>query len=156
MRENSPNQVQPGQPPPGEAGVDPPSEAWLDPNFVRRSAVGIGENKFINNQPKAVKKMNEIMKVSDISYQDVAEYLRLYEVDNDDINTLNTLINVAKAFISNYTGRSSDELDNYQDFVIVVFVLCQDMWDNRTLYVDSKNLNNVIETILGMHSVNLL
>lgn len=100
--------------------------------------------------------MNEIMKVSDISYQDVAEYLRLYEVDNDDINTLNTLINVAKAFISNYTGRSSDELDNYQDFVIVVFVLCQDMWDNRTLYVDSKNLNNVIETILGMHSVNLL
>ena len=100
--------------------------------------------------------MNEIMKVSDISYQDVADYLRLYEVDNDDINTLNTLINVAKTFISNYTGRSSDELDNYQDFVIVVFVLCQDMWDNRTLYVDSKNLNNVIETILGMHSVNLL
>lgn len=100
--------------------------------------------------------MNDITKVSDISYQDVAEYLRLYEVDNDDINTLNTLINVAKAFISNYTGRSSDELDNYQDFVIVVFVLCQDMWDNRTLYVDSKNLNNVIETILGMHSVNLL
>ena len=96
------------------------------------------------------------MKVSDISYQDVADYLRLYEVDNDDINTLNTLINVAKTFISNYTGRSSDELDNYQDFVIVVFVLCQDMWDNRTLYVDSKNLNNVIETILGMHSVNLL
>lgn len=100
--------------------------------------------------------MNEIEKVSDISYQDVAEYLRLYEVDNDDINTLNTLINVAKTFISNYTGRSSEELDNYQDFVIVVLVLCQDMWDNRTLYVDSKNLNNVIETILGMHSVNLL
>ena len=100
--------------------------------------------------------MNEIEKVSDISYQDIADYLRLYEVDNNDINTLNTLINVAKAFISNYTGRSSDELDNYQDFVIVVFVLCQDMWDNRTLYVDSKNLNNVIETILGMHSVNLL
>lgn len=100
--------------------------------------------------------VSEITKVSDITYQDVAEYLRLYEVDNNDINTLNTLINVAKAFISNYTGRSSDELDNYQDFVIVVFILCQDMWDNRTLYVDSKNLNNVIETILGMHSVNLL
>jgi len=100
--------------------------------------------------------MNDISKVSDISYQDIAEYLRLYEVDNNDINTLNTLINVAKTFISNYTGRSSDELDNYQDFVIVVFVLCQDMWDNRTMYVDSKNLNNVVETILGMHSVNLL
>lgn len=100
--------------------------------------------------------MNEINKVSDITYQDIADYLRLIGIDNDDINTLNTLLNVAKNFIINYTGRTSEELDNYQDFVIVVFVLCQDMWDNRTLYVDSKNLNNVIETILGMHSVNLL
>lgn len=100
--------------------------------------------------------MNEISKVSDITYQDVADYLRLVEVDNDEINTLNTLINVAKTFISNYTGRTNEELDNYQDFVIVVLVLCQDMWDNRTMYVESKNLNNVIESILGMHSVNLL
>lgn len=100
--------------------------------------------------------MNEIEKVSDISYQDVADYLRLYEVDNNDINTLNTLINVAKTYISNYTGRTIEELDNYQDFVIVLFVLCQDMWDNRTMYVDSKNINNVVDSILGLHSVNLL
>lgn len=100
--------------------------------------------------------MNEIMKVSDITYQDVADYLRLYEVNNDDINTLNTMINVAKTFASNYTGRNIEELDNYKDFVIVVFVLCQDMWDNRTMYVDSTNLNNVVQAILGVHSVNLL
>lgn len=101
--------------------------------------------------------MNDISKVSNISYQDVADYLRLSEIDNNDINTLNTLLNVAKTFISNYTGRSLEELDNYQDFVIVVFVLCQDMWDNRTMYVEkNRNLNNVIEAILGLHSVNLL
>lgn len=100
--------------------------------------------------------MNELTKVSDITYEDVADYLRLAEIDSDDINTLNNLLNVAKTFIINYTGRTSEELDNYQDFVIVVFVLCQDMWDNRTMYVESKNLNNVIESILGMHSVNLL
>ena len=100
--------------------------------------------------------MNEIEKVSDISYQDIADYLRLYEVNNDDINTLNTLINVAKTFASNYTGRTIEELDNYKDFVIVVFILCQDMWDNRTMYVDSTNLNNVVQAILGLHSVNLL
>lgn len=100
--------------------------------------------------------MNDISKVSDITYQDIADYLRLIEIDTNDINTLNTLLNVAKTFISNYTGRTMEELDNYQDFVIVVFVLCQDMWDNRAMYVDSKNLNNVIESILGLHSVNLL
>jgi hypothetical protein len=46
--------------------------------------------------------------------------------------------------------------DKYKDFVIVVYVLVQDMYDNRTLYVDKNNLNKVVETILGMHSINLL
>lgn len=100
--------------------------------------------------------MNQITKVSDITYQDVADYIRLDELDANDINTLNTLIGISKTFIKNYTGRSEEELDNFQDFVIVVFILCQDMWDNRTLYVDKTNLNYVIESILGLHSVNLL
>ena len=100
--------------------------------------------------------MNQITKVSDITAQDVADYIRLDETDASDINTLNSLIGISKTFIQNYTGRTSEELDNYQDFVIVVLVLCQDMWDNRALYVDKTNLNKVVETILGMHSVNLL
>lgn len=100
--------------------------------------------------------MNEITKVSDITAQDLADYIRLIETTEDDVQTLNNLLNVATAFIMNYTGRTSDELDNYQDFVIVVFILVQDMWDNRTLYVDKENINKVVATILGMHSVNLL
>lgn len=100
--------------------------------------------------------MNEITKVSQITANDIAEYIRLDEVGQDDLNTLNSLLGVAKTFIVNYTGRTLEELDNYQDFVIVVLILCQDMWDNRTLYVDKTNLNKVVDTILGMHSVNLL
>lgn len=100
--------------------------------------------------------MNNITNVSDITYTDVAEYIRLGELTQDDINTLNTLISVSKAFIVNYTGRTEEELDDYSDFVIVVLILCQDMWDNRTYYVDNTNLNHVVDTILGMHSVNLL
>lgn len=100
--------------------------------------------------------MTNVTKVSQITYQDLADYIRLSEITNDDINTLNNLLGVAKTFISNYTGRTMSELDDYQDFVIVVFVLCQDMWDNRTLYIDKSNLNSVVESILGMHSVNLL
>lgn len=100
--------------------------------------------------------MNAISTVSEITYQDVADYIRLDELDANDINTLNTLIGVAKTFIEQYTGRTEEELDDYQDFVIVVLVLCQDMWDNRAYYVDKSNLNNVVEAILGLHSVNLL
>lgn len=100
--------------------------------------------------------MNNIQKVSDITTSDLAEYLRLDEVSADDTKFLNTLLTVAKVFIGDYTGHNIQEMDQYRDFVIVVFVLVQDMWDNRALYVDKTNLNNVVETILGMHSVNLL
>ena len=95
-------------------------------------------------------------KVSEITAADIANYIRLDEVSEDDTKTLNDLIAISKAFIEHYTGRNEQELDNYPDFVIVVYILCQDMWDNRTLYVDNSNLNKVVETILGMHSVNLL
>lgn len=100
--------------------------------------------------------MNEVTKVSEITVEDIASYIRLGDIDNDEANTLNALLGVAKTFIMNYTGQAEEDLDNYQDFVIVVFILCQDMWDNRALYVDKTNLNKVVETILGMHSINLL
>ena len=100
--------------------------------------------------------MNNITKVSEITYTDVAEYIRLSEITTDDQNTLTNLINISIDYISKYTGVSVENLDNYNDMVIVVFILCQDMWDNRTMYVDNTNLNKVVETILGMHSINLL
>lgn len=98
--------------------------------------------------------MNNISKVSDITYQDLSEYMRLDELSQDDINTLNNMKSNAESFIRSYTGR--DDLDEFSDFVDVVFVLVQDMWDNRTLYVDKTNLNFVTEAILGVHRVNLL
>lgn len=98
----------------------------------------------------------EVSKVSDITVESVADYLRLDEVTESEINTLNTLISVATSFIKSYTGLDDIGVDKYPEFVIVVLILCQDMWDNRTMYVDSKDLNNTVQSILAMHSVNLL
>lgn len=98
--------------------------------------------------------MTTITKVSEITAQDVAEYLRLDEVDESELAMLNTMLGVAKQFIIDYTGQT--DLDEFPIFVDAVYVLCQDMWDNRTMYVDKLNLNKVVQAILGMHSVNLL
>ena len=92
------------------------------------------------------------MKVSDITYKEIADYIRLTEISEEDETLLTNLIEIAKSFIKNNTG--ADDLDEFDDFIIVVFILCQDMYDNRTLYVDKNNLNKVVDTILGMHSVN--
>ena len=98
----------------------------------------------------------EVSKVSDITNKEVAEYLRLDETDETEMNTLTAFISVAKQYIQSYTGLTEQQLDEYSEFAIVVLILCQDMWDNRTMYVDSKDLNNTVTTIVGMHSVNLL
>ena len=92
------------------------------------------------------------MKVSTITPEDIANYIRLQELDEAVKKLITALISIAKKFISENTGVK--DLDEYDDFLIVVFILCQDMYDNRTLYVDKNNLNKVVETILGMHSQN--
>lgn len=98
----------------------------------------------------------EVSKVSDITAESGAEYLRLDEVTDSEINTLAMLISIATSYIKSYTGLDDAGVDKYPEFVIVVLILCQDMWDNRTMYVDSKDLNNTVQSILAMHSVNLL
>ena len=98
----------------------------------------------------------EVSKVSDITAESVAEYLRLDEVTYSEINTLAMLISIATSYIKSYTGLDDAGVDKYPEFVIVVLILCQDMWDNRTMYVDSKDLNNTVQSILAMHSVNLM
>lgn len=101
--------------------------------------------------------MNEIHSISEITYQDLADYLRICDtLTADDINTLKTLLTVAKAYVTQYTGQTIEDLDKMQDVIIVILILVQDMWDNRTLYVDSGNSNKVVESILNLHQVNLL
>ena len=100
--------------------------------------------------------MNNIERVSEITTNDLAEYLRIDEPTQSDQFTLKTLKNVAVSFITGYTGLTEAEIDTIADFVIVVLILVQDMYDNRTRYVDGSNLNQTVAAILGMHRVNLL
>lgn len=97
-----------------------------------------------------------ITKVSDITVSDIQNYLRISELTEADTKYLETIKNVAIDFIKNNTGVDDDTIDKYADFIIVVYVLCQDMYDTRSYYVDGNNVNKVVQTILDMHSRNLL
>ena len=96
-----------------------------------------------------------ITKVSKITVEDLKSYLRISDgLSEDDKKFLETILNSSINYIKNNTGI--DDVDKYSDLVIVVFVLCQDMYDNRTLYVDKNNVNKVVSSILGQHDNNLL
>ena len=106
-----------------------------------------------------------VSKVSKITIGDVARYLKVDELNDDDIRDIETYLNIAKNYISSYTGipatnEEGESLDDFPEFVIVVYVLCQDMYDNRSLYVDKSNgkisVNKVVQTILDMHTRNNL
>ena len=97
-----------------------------------------------------------VTKLSDLTASDIADYLRLGEVSKDDANTLTTYLTIAKSYIVQYTGYTLAELDAFSDIVQVALILCQDMYDNRTLYVDKSNLNFAVESTLDSHRINLL
>ena len=104
------------------------------------------------------------MKVSEITIENIETHLRLTEVDDSLAEELSTFLDVAINYIENSTGikrkseenKSQENLDTYSDLVIVVYILCQEMYDNRTMYIDGKNINNTVKTILDMHTRNNL
>ena len=97
--------------------------------------------------------MVEVKKVSEIGADELADYLRVsIEDDGSTKKQLNTFLSAAIAFIKSFVGEEDKYLDEHPEFVTVVFVLVQDMYDNRTLYPDKNNLNYTVKSILDMHA----
>lgn len=102
------------------------------------------------------------MKVSEIKIEDVAEYLKLEDDEYSSVQ-MTAILTAAKEYVSDYTGipqktdtTEGKTLDDYEKFTLAVMVLCQDMYDNRSYYVERNNVNKVVESILNMHRTNYL
>lgn len=98
----------------------------------------------------------EISKVSDITVQALADYLRLADPSDADNALLAAIIKAVPAYMTKYTGLSAVQLDESPDMVVAALCLAQDMYDNRSMYVDSSRQNLTVQSILDMHSINLL
>ncbi len=96
----------------------------------------------------------EVTKVSDITKDHIAEYLHLANSTENELKELKVFLEVSKSYIKSYTGQ--ENLDIHTDFIICVYILCQDMYDNRALYIEKGSVNTTVSTILDMHSVNLI
>ena len=74
----------------------------------------------------------------------------------DEVDLLGVMKASAVSYCVNYTGLTQEELDEFEDITIAVLTLISDMWDERSMTVDKSNVNRVVDTILGMHCINLL
>jgi hypothetical protein len=104
------------------------------------------------------------MKLSEVTIQNLKDYAREYNNDQPTNDAFTLILTAGKLFISNYTGlplvgdpaNGITGCDDFEDLTIVLFVLANEMYDNRTFTVDSDKINPVIKSILDMHSINLL
>lgn len=99
--------------------------------------------------------MEKIMKINEITLKDVKDHCNIYH-NNDDDYLQNIVIPSSKAYIKVYTGLDDEAIDKKEDLSIAFLVLCADMYDNRQYQVNSVNKNPIVESILNMHSINLL
>lgn len=98
------------------------------------------------------------MTFSEITVNDIILKLRLIETEltQKELDDLADILNEARQFVISYTGLTAAECDQYTDFCHAVFVLCQDLYDDRSFYVDKNNVNKVVQSILDMHSKNYI
>ena len=99
---------------------------------------------------------NDYTKVSEITVSDLANYLRISELSNSDTTLLTSILEAAKNFVLSYTGRTLEQADTFPEFTLAVLVLSEDLYDKRTYSVDKTEANKVVDSILGLHSINLL
>lgn len=93
------------------------------------------------------------MKVSEITAEHLADYLKL-EADEQDM--IQMFLSSAIAYVKSYTGLNDEEIDLHNDLVPVIYVLVSDIYENREYLVQQDKVNKLVQSILNMYSKNLL
>lgn len=94
------------------------------------------------------------MKISEVTTQELKDYAHVYH-DLDNI-LFTSILAACKSYIKGYTGLTTEKMDEKEDLTIALYVLSNELYDNRTFTVENDKVNTVIKSILDMHSVNLL
>ena len=97
------------------------------------------------------------MKLSELDVSFAKEYLR--QDGEEDDKLIGAILEGAKDYIVKYTGQSLEQLEESEDLVIAVLVLCTEFYDNRTISVNDRlnlRVNMMLESLIGRYSMNLL
>lgn len=94
------------------------------------------------------------MKISEVTIYDLKEYAN---VDHDyDNNIFRNILLSSKSYIKSYTGLNEEQIDSKEELTIALMILCNEMYENRIYTVENDKVNKIVNSILDMHSINLL
>lgn len=101
-----------------------------------------------------MKKRVNTMKISEVTITDLKEYAN---VDHDyDNNIFSNILLSSKSYIKSYTGLNEEQIDSKEELTIALMILCNEMYENRIYTVENDKVNKIVNSILDMHSINLL
>jgi hypothetical protein len=85
-----------------------------------------------------MKKEAATMIFSRITVDDVILKLRLNkdELTEAELNDLAAILDEVRRFVISYTGLTITGCDQFENLCAAIFMLCQDLYDNRSFYVD--------------------
>lgn len=94
------------------------------------------------------------MKISEVSITDLKEYANV-DHSLDDV-LFQIILQATTSYIKNYTGLTLEQMDDKEDLTMALMILSNEMYDNRVYAVENDKVNKIVNSILDMHSVNLL
>ncbi|MBY6837847.1 head-tail connector protein [Clostridium botulinum] len=83
----------------------------------------------------------------------LVNYCNAYDEDKE---LLEIFKDASVDYIKSYTGLTVDEINNKNDLTIALLVLVSGMFDSRSIEADKTNINLILDSILGLHSRNLV
>lgn len=97
------------------------------------------------------------MKVSDVTLQNVMDFLRIDFPTEIEQSELSAMMVAAQNYIVGYTGLTLEEIDEHEDITMAYQVLIADMFDNRNNQIEKPTyVNRTVQSILSLYRVNLV
>ncbi|NFT93938.1 phage gp6-like head-tail connector protein [Clostridium botulinum] len=94
-----------------------------------------------------------IIKINEVKTDLLINYCNAYD---EDKQLLEIFKDASVDYIKSYTGLTDEEINNKNDLTIALLVLVSGMFDSRSIEADKTNINLILDSILGLHSKNLV
>lgn len=94
------------------------------------------------------------MKVSELTLDIIKQYLRID--GNDDDILLQMLLASSIQYCTSYMGCTTEDLNKYDDVMIVVLSLIADSYEVRQFTTSTITLNPVMQGVLDLHCSNFI
>ena len=93
------------------------------------------------------------IKINEVTTDLLINYCNAY---SEDSTLLEIFRDASISHIKSYTGLTIEEINTMDDLTVALLVLVNGMFDNRSVEADKGKINLILDSILGLHSKNLL